>query len=367
MNNLSNNHQTAELDLTSRIESLIKELRTTHPEHIKFLDTCHAPLINLILKQYKGLSKSSEDSHPTAEMIYLAAPTGAGKDTLVRRIMKENPDTYYAVLNMDMFRHYHNKIIGATDRIPDKHYASTTNQTSYEIYFLIQELILREFPGTNVIITGTMRNLDWVKEIASRYQSDPNTNYQTTLVALAVPRIQSAFSIFERYIEKVNSAKDSSSKSEPINLNSLDTSTPNDNKEETDHPLRYTSLQYHDNTIKVFADNVRSAEEELRANPQTSSFGRIKVHKRAVDVLDINENTLLYDSSNPGYHTAYSKVRNTINSITQIPPERIQRLLDMIEANKQYLIKQDLYQIILDGIHLIQNELSQQSKDDDAR
>lgn len=353
MSNVNNNgNQATTIDLTSRIAELIKELRITNPDDIKILEPCHASLINLIFKQYNFLAKPRAGVRPTAEMIYLAAPTGAGKDSLVKRIMRENPNTDYAVLNMDMFRHYHNKIIGTSERISDKHYATTTNPTSYEIYFLIQELLLRDFPGTNVIITGTMRDLDWVKQIANRYKSDSKTDYKTTLVALAVSRIQSAFSIFERYLEKVNSQKADSEKASST-------------------ALRYTSLLYHDNTVDHFAENIASVENELRFSPQTSTFGRIKVYKRAIDILNLQENTLLYDSDNQNQQTsALFHVRSIMNSTTHIPPERMQRLFDMIEKNKQYLINQDLYQLILDGlqqIQQIQQKLSKAFKEDDAR
>ena len=64
---------------------------------------------------------------------------------------------------MDMFRHYHNEITGSMESIADKDFAHVTNQTSYEIYYLVQEVILRLFPGTSVIVTGTMKDLSWVK------------------------------------------------------------------------------------------------------------------------------------------------------------------------------------------------------------
>lgn len=349
MNNVNNSTQTPIVDLTSRIAELIEELRRTNPDDIKFLEPCHASIINIILKQYKFLKRPQEGFQPTAEMIYLAAPTGAGKDSLVKRIMRENPHIDYAVLNMDMFRHYHNKIIGTSQRISDKHYATTTNPTSYEIYFLIQELILRDFPGTNVIITGTMRNLDWVKEIANRYRSDPKTNYKTTLVALAVPRIQSAFSIFERYLEKVNASKE-------------------DSEQAVTPALRYTSLLYHDNTVDHFTKNIGTVENELRFSPQTSCFERIKVYRRAIDILNPDENTLLYDSNNPNQQTtAAFHVLSIMNSVAHIPPQKMQRLLDMIEANKQYLISQDLYQVICEGIAKIQQYLLKKFKDDEVR
>ena len=69
-------------NLIKKTESLIEYEKTTNPDILN-LDVSHAPLIAQILSNY-NLKPSSEVTKPNAKMIFLGAPTGAGKDTLVR-------------------------------------------------------------------------------------------------------------------------------------------------------------------------------------------------------------------------------------------------------------------------------------------
>jgi OPA family sugar phosphate sensor protein UhpC-like MFS transporter len=76
--------------LTSRIQTLIEQERSKNPD-IASLKPEHAPLFAQIISNY-NLTKT-DDPYPKAEMIYLGAPTGTGKDTLVRKIMHDNPES----------------------------------------------------------------------------------------------------------------------------------------------------------------------------------------------------------------------------------------------------------------------------------
>ena len=177
---------------------------------------------------------------------------------------------------MDMFRHYHREITGSNAHISDKDFAKATNQTSYELYYIIQELILQEFPGTDVIVTGTMRDFDWVQEIVNRYKNDQKTNYDISLVSLAVPINESALSIFERYLRLVD-----------------------ERNQDSDEPLRYTDLEYHNDTVHKFATNFRLIEDDFHQNPNTRLFNSIKLYRRNKDIFDLSEDTLIYDTQNP--------------------------------------------------------------------
>ena len=306
--------------LISKIEKLIKYEKITNPD-IQYLTPEHAGLIAQIISNYKLKEPTSQK--PSAQMIFLGAPTGAGKDTLVRKIMTDNPDENFVVLNMDMFRTYHNVISGNEEPISDKNYARATNQSSYELYYIIQELILREFPGTSVIVTGTMTDLDWVKEIATRYKLEPSTDYKISLVTLAVPIKESAFSIFERYLNMVNARGDSTS------------------------PLRYTDLKYHNDTINGFTQNLHTLEDELHAKKDKSLFKSIRVYRRSTNILDLSEDTLIYDSTSPlPDRCAFTKVYEIMHSSSAISQERIDRLYSIIEANAEYLKTQNLYDSI---------------------
>ena len=312
--------------LIKKTEDLIEYIKSVNPD-ITHLETHHAPLIAQIVSNYH-LTPVPFGTVPEAQMIFLGAPTGAGKDTLNRKIELENKDTNFVTLNMDMFRHYHNEIIDSDTFISDEEYAKVTNQTSYELYYIIQELILREFPGTNIIITGTMRDLDWIQEISDRYRYDKRTKYKLSLATLAVPTKESALSIFERYLRMVDT-RDLSSNA----------------------PLRYTDLKYHGDSIKRFTDNVMFMENDLHQNPGNSYFSSIKVYRRSKDITDFSEDTLVYDSSNPDPNMcAHSHILNIMNAEPNFDPDRVYELLEIIKRNGDYLKKQGLYESILTSI-----------------
>lgn len=320
-------------NLTEKVKQLIEYEKSVNPD-IQFLNASHSTLINQIISTY-DLPVNCKSSKPSAKMIFLGAPTGAGKDTLVRKIMADNPETNFVVLNMDMFRPYHNEILGVNESILDKDYALKTNQTSYELYYIIQELILREFPGTSVIVTGTMRDLNWVKAIVTRYRNAETTDYHTSLITLAVPSIESAFSIFERYLSMV------------------------DSRDENSHtPLRYTSLEYHNDTVKRFASTVHTFEDDFHSSSTTRLFNSIKVYRRNTNILDLSEDTLLYDSDRPNNNQcAFAYIHQIMNSTLTIDPNRISQLLDIIERNSSYLKAQGLYESILTDLKKILAQL----------
>lgn len=323
--------------LTVKVKNIIESEKNTNPD-IQYLLPSHAALIAQIMSNYT--LKENTSRTPEADMIFLGAPTGAGKDTLVRKLMLDNPDKNFIVLNMDMFRHYHNEISPTHEPISDKEFARKTNQTSYELYYIIQETILRHFPGTDVIVTGTIKDLAWVKEIVERYKHDPNTNYHISLATLAVPTHESAFSIYERYLTMVDS-RDS----------------------DTD-PLRYTDLQYHNETIKDFISNVNFFENNLKESKPNRYFDSIKVYKRHKNMFDLSENTLLYDSkTSPQYENATSHLQSIMASNNPISPVRISALLDILERNTSYLKSQGLYKEILTDLGKVLPEISKTTDD----
>lgn len=315
--------------LIEKTKALIEYEKRTNPD-IQHLNSSHAALIAQIVSNY-NLTPETPGTIPTAKMIFLGAPTGAGKDTLVRKLTAEHPEDNFVILNMDMFRHYHREITGSNDYISDKNYARATNQTSYELYYIIQELILREFPGTSVIVTGTMRDFDWVQEIVNRYKSDPKTKYDISLVTLAVPIKESAISIFERYLRLVDE-RDSNSSA----------------------PLRYTDLEYHNDTVHKFSNNIHLIEDDYHQNPTNRLFNSIKVYRRNQDIFDVSEDTLIYDTKHPDPNKcAYAHILGIMNSEPNITRERIAGLLDVVKRNSEYLKAQNLYESIPKDIESI--------------
>lgn len=320
-------------NLEEVILKIIEEEKAINPD-IHYLTTSHAPLIAQIVSNYKLSRKSNEELKDklSATMLFIGAPTGAGKDSLVKKVMSDNKDKNFVVLNMDMFRYYHNQIVGVSEKILDKDFAVKTNQSSYELYYIIQEIILREFPGTDVIVTGTIKDLEWVKEIVKRYKKDSKTNYSASLLTLAVPENESAVSIFERYLNLVDERG---------------TSTAS---------LRYTDLSYHSETIKNFISNVGYFENELNNN---TFFDSIKVYRRSKDLYDVSEDTLIYDSKsyNQG-KTAVSVINKIMRDEHSIDSNRAVRLLNIIERNMEYLKSQGLYENIKRDLEKILKQLN---------
>ncbi len=310
-------------DLTLKVKEVIESEKSINHD-IRYLNASHAKLISQIITNYNLTEAQNTPLPPQAQMIFLGAPTGAGKDIFVKKILTDNLDKNFVVLNMDMFRHYHNIIATDNRVLSDKYFASTTNPTSYELYYIIQEIILRLFPGTNVIITGTMRDLGWVKEIVNRYKNTQKTHYQTSLYTLAVQITESAFSIFERYLNMVN------------------------NRGNTDEPLRYTDLNYYADTASNFLSAVSFFEDDYHKNPHSKLFDSIRVYRRNTNIYDSSENTLLFDSENsPEGASASSCISSIMHSTLPISSERMNKLLNIIEKNSDYLKSQGLYESIL--------------------
>lgn len=325
-------------ELISKVEEIIREEKDTNSD-IQYLNISHAPIIAQIISNY-GLSDKNQitsENKPNADMLFIGAPTGAGKDTLVRKIMTDNEDKKFVVLNMDMFRYYHDEILGIKDEMLDKDFAIKTNQTSYELYYIIQEVILKKFPGTNIIITGTIKDLEWVKQIVKRYKQDPYTNYSTLLITLAVPENESAFSIFERYLNLVNTRGNNSK------------------------PLRYTELTYHNDTIKDFISNVDYFENQLRNRSENNLFDSIKVYRRSTDMYDLSENTVIYDSKDTNQEkTAVSVINEIMSNQISIDNNRIIQILNIIKRNANYLKEQGLFKSILINLQKILPQLSRE-------
>ena len=263
-----------------------------------------------------------------AEIIFVAAPTGAGKDTLVRKITSHNPDKNYVVLNMDMFRHYYSSVDSSLS-ISDKNYAMDTNEVSYEIYYLIEELILNYYNNTNVILTGTIKDTPWIENILKKYKKQ---NYSVSLSALAVPYSESAISIFERYLNMVKTQLES--------------------KSQDNSPIRFTGLQYHDETFNAFSNSLKHFEDSLNTEPNVL-LDNINVYKRDKSIHDLSEDTLLYSSSVPSNTTATNVVNSILNAEHTIAPQRFSKLLSIVEEYSDYLKSQNVYNETIESLKKI--------------
>jgi hypothetical protein len=314
----------------------IKEVIDTKKDENEFfvLDDNSVELIQQIFNGYEVTNKLHQDFEnipKNAELIFVAAPTGAGKDSLVIKLNTKNPDKHYIELNMDIFRHYYSEFIPG-EELKDKTFAKQTNQFAYEMYVTIQEILLFEFPGTNVIITGTLRETDWVEETFRKYKSNQLTNYTIRLVLLAVPKKESEFSVIKRYIDIVDNMQDSV----------------------LPGTARYTSKEYHDETyekfpvsVKYFEDKTFDLDEEgnqVLKPKEDRLIDAMEVHKRSKIIGDTKEDTLIYSSEKEKYKTttAFKALEQIRKKNVEIDRKEAIVVLEKMKTNQGYLENQGI-------------------------
>ena len=324
------------IDLKDKINEIIE--RETKKGHFFIITTKNATdLIQLLLENYEKTNNLKQDFSnlpKKGELIFLAAPTGAGKDSLVIKLCSQNPEKNYIELNMDMFRHYFPLFIPKDEPISDKTFANQTNQFSYEIFLVIQEIILTEFPGTNIIITGTLREIDWPQRIMENYKSNKNTKYKITLASLAVPKQDSSFSIIKRYAQII-----------------ADQSKRRDFQEGT---ARYTSKEYHDETYDRFPSNLKYFENMFRQNPG-ELIDEFKVYRRSRAILDFKDDNLVYSSSRiqDSNKTAFMSILELRQKNFFIPVSDVIEVLKVVKLHSDYLNKQDTLRDVLNNLETI--------------
>ncbi len=302
----------------------------------------HVDLIQQIIENYEvtndlGKEKASnpETGKKEGELVFVAAPTGAGKDSLVVKMNHCNPDKKYIELNMDIFRQYFPMFIDENiDNMTDKNFAKKTNEFSYEIYKTIQELILEEFPGTNVIITGTLRDTDWVEEAFKKFKSNDKTDYKVKLACLAVSKKVSAISVIYRYVGIVDSQ--------------------GEKLKEYPGSARYTSASYHDETYERFPDNFSYFQNEFLRNPG-ELIDSIEVYKRSKNIQDLDEDTLCYSSDldKESERSALDVIMELRNSDEKIDNEKFSEIAKKIIKNKDYLKSQGTLKEIIKELAII--------------
>ena len=328
------------IDLREKIRKIIeKELESKHFVAVDLEKSVE--LIYQILQNYEKLDMINKDENDNlvnekknAELIFVAAPTGAGKDSLVARLNYQNKEKKYIELNMDIFRHYFPLFIENLEKITDKNFALETNEFSYEIYATIQEVLLQEFPGTNIIITGTLRETDWVEQVFERFKSDEKTNYKVKLVCLAVPKKESAISIIQRYIGIIDTQLERLSR----------------------YPgtARYTTMKYHDETFERFPKNFEYFQKKFIDNPG-ELIDDIEVYTRSKDLRDLSEETRIYSSEKDTERTALDAINELRNNDYKVSYEIFSLIASRIIKNKEYLKSQGTLREIVKDLAVILN------------
>ena len=117
-------------------------------------------------------------------------------------------------------------------------------------------------------------------------------------------------------------------------------------------PLRYTGLTYHNNTVKEFLTNIKFFEENLSSD--SNIINSLKIYCRSKDISSVDENNLIYDSNTSNSSKSASNIiYEVMNSTPTINPKRISNLFDIISRNKDYLQKQELYEKIQNNLNKI--------------
>lgn len=293
-------------------------------------------LIQQILENYEvtnELTQATSDEQKNAELIFVAAPTGAGKDSLVTRLNYKNPDKKYIELNIDIFRHYFTLFLKDKKNLNDKNFAIMTNQFSYEIFATIQEILLQEFSGINIIITGTLRDTDWVEEVFEKFKNNKNTNYDVKLICLAVPKKESAISIIKRYVSIVDSESD--------------------RLKQAPGTARYTTMKYHDETFEKFPRSFEYFEKKFLEEPG-KLIDTIEVYKRSKDIKDISEKVMVYSSNEDDSEKTASEVCMELrNKDYKISFNEFNKIAKKIMKNKEYLKEQGTLREIIRDLAVI--------------
>jgi len=314
------------IDLSEKIKTIIRN--ETDTGHFSVLDDNSVGIIQQIFNGYEitnDLHQDFENIPKQAELLFVVAPTGAGKDSLVSKLKQKYPDKNYIELNIDIFRHYFTEFISDISTLNDRNFAKQTNEFSYEIYRTIQEILLSEFPGANIIITGTLRETDWVEDTLKRFKANTYTDYTIKMLALAVPYKISAISVVKRYVGTVVK-----------NFQGKETTNYSDS-EFIPGTIRYTSLSYHDDTYRMFPGNLGYFEKTENVNSIIDGF---EVYER---------NGITYSSTNPIEGQADSAVQavenlrlKQVDLLEEVDSSAI-NLLTLILEYQQYFKSQGIY------------------------
>lgn len=323
-------------NLREKIKELIEQKKQEGQFSVLHSETS-IQLIQQIISNYErtnGIKQFQEgDTLPKkGELIFVAAPTGAGKDSLVARLCYQNPEKHYIELNMDIFRQYFPYFIKDTDKLSDKTFAEMTNEFAYEIYITIQEILLQEYPGTNIIITGTLREPDWVEKTFEKFKSNEKTDYDVKLVCLAVPKKESAISVIHRYVGIVDAQQ-----------NRL---------EYFPGTARYTSMQYHDETFEKFPQSLEYFQKRFYEAPGRI-IDSIEVHRRSKTSFDFEDDTKMFSTEEEDTRSALDVVMQLRLKPYTTKYEDALLIMRRIKNNAEYLKSQDTLREVIRDLALI--------------
>lgn len=291
---------------------------------------------HLVLSMINGLidrNMINTNSKQRGEVIFLEAPTGSGKDNIFLQLLAQHPEKKYIELNMDMFRKYYKLFLKDSDKLRDLEYSKKTNQFTYEIFIVLQEMLVELFPGTNIVVSGTLRDIDWNLELMQYYKKH---DYVVKLITLTISRKEGLFSIIKRYVEAVDRKRKDASFQKGT--------------------ARYTSFNYFNDTYEKFINNFSYFTNLFFTNPG-ELIDVIEIYRRNNSLIDFNDNNLIY-SSDIDKENPIEVIKELRNKEYVLLDEEFNELICLIKKNYEYLFEQDTLMDILWTLSYLYNSYS---------
>ena len=260
--------------------------------------------------------KINPEKKETGEVIFLEAPTGAGKDAIFLQLVHENPDKNYIELNLDMFRKYYVRYFANNQTFNDMDYVRITNQFTYEMFTILQEILLKYFPSSNIVITGSLRETEWNENFMKIYKQN---NYKVSLVTVTISRQEGLYSIIKRYLEMVD--------------------TKRQRPDFIEGTVRYTSYNYFNETHEKFIDNFSYFVDLYNASPG-KLIDTIKVYRRSKDLKDFKDDNLVYSSDINTQESPLLSVIRLRDAEYEVKEQDIAYIFSLIQMNRDYLEEQ---------------------------
>ena len=207
-------------------------------ENYKLSEEEHERILNNIMQDvFKGAKKSER---PT--IFIMGGQPGAGKSTLINRLINSDEGRECLIINADEYRTYHPKIKEIYEKYPDDLAAIT----DMDVRDWTQRIFAKAIENrNNIIFEGTMRTNQICNTIKDLHQK----GYDVNIHVMAVNFFESKLSTYSRFEEAVRAG-----------------GMP-----------RHTPPEAHDETYDKMLDTLQQIEDE-------GYFNRITIHGRNKEV-----------------------------------------------------------------------------------
>ncbi len=254
--------------------------------------------------------------------IFTGGQPGAGKSGIILKTKKEffKKNCDLIVFDLDMYRGLHKKSFEIAQRYPNL-YSEITGKSAGKIMERLSEEAIKN--GYNFILEGTMGKSVYTLDLLQKYKAD----YDIVARLLAVSRIESLLSIFERYIEM--------KKSMGIG--------------------RITTIESHDNKYNNFPNIAGTLE---------TRGVEVEVYERSED---IGNPKMTYKTS--GKNSIYNSVGEALikgrNNSNRICIKNVMQRFEMIKKDLQKFGEEDKYSNQIETLAKIIEQEIKESKEEE--